>query len=207
MKRLWLVAAVVLMGTVGPGCGERSETSRTAAPGDAGPEPVLLPEWAPENPSPEFLRAARVLRPFPELPSAEESARGELVDKALSYRFTRTLPAAWEFFGSLSDEQLARFLASKRVVLRVKDLSPKQKTALYHYFEVWRQAFKGRPPHDPEFVEDWLVELYKSGAREDLSNVQIEFLVRGSGRVAMFLRARLPDGSFGPICPVGIGNI
>jgi hypothetical protein len=37
--------------------------------------------------------------------------------------------------------------------------------------------------------------------------VQIEFLVRGRGRVAMILRVRQPDGSLSPPCPAGIGDI
>ncbi len=67
---------------------------------------------------------------------------------------------------------------------------------------------KGLPERPQEWSsDDWLVELYKGGAREDLSNVQVQFLVRSGHRVAMFLRARLPDGSLGPPCPIGLGDL
>jgi len=166
---------------------------------------VPLPVWAPASPSPEFLRAARVFRTWVDEPAVTDEP--ELAGRALQIRFHRTLVPAWEFFGSLTDEQIERFRSTKDLRIQVKDLTDKQRAALYHFFDVWRQEFKGVSSPNTDFSEDWLVDLYKAGAKEDLSNVQIQFLVRGSGRVAMILRARQPDGSLGPRCPVGLGDI
>jgi hypothetical protein len=166
---------------------------------------VPLPVWAPKDPSPEFLRAARVFKTWVnESPVSDEP---DLSGRALESRFRRALVPAWEFFGSLTDEQIERFRKTRDLTIRVPDLTEKQRAALYHFFDVWRQEFRGVSTVNTEFDEDWLVGLYKAGAKEDLSNVQIQFLVRGSVRVAMFMRARLPDGSLGPICPIGLGDM
>ncbi|MDH4179293.1 MAG: hypothetical protein OEV33_02190 [Armatimonadota bacterium] len=197
--RLLVPAVLVLL--VAPGCGQRAAQQEATQPAD-----VPLPEWAPENPSPEFLRAARVIKPWPE-EFTPASSEAELTRKALHHRYISTLPAAWEFFGTLTDEQIERFLSAKSFRLRFVDLSGRQRTALLSYFDVFRESMKGLSPEEQGYSEDPLVELYKLGAKEDLSNVEIEFLVRASGIVAIFMRARQPDGSLSPPAGVGLGYI
>ena len=189
------------------GCAERRPQRAPARPAPAQKPAVPLANWAPKNPSPEFVRAARVLTSMAERPAQSDQPESDLAARAASARYTRTLPAAWEFFGTLSDGQVERFLATRELRLQVKDLSPKQRAALYRYFEVWREQMKGLPERPTEWGADWLVDLYKFGAREDLSNVQIEFLVRGSARVAMILRVRQPDGGLSPRLPAGLGDL
>jgi len=205
MGRLgWLVAVVIVVLAVS-GCGRRDKqaSGRKATGASAS---VPLPEWAPANPSPEFMRAARVLKPMP-MEFAEERTQGDLARKALAARYHSTLPAAWEFFGTLSDQEIERLRASKELRIPFRSLSDRQRTALLRYFDVWRQTFKGLPPTEAEYGEDYLVELYKFGAEEDLSNVEITFLLRASGIVAMILRVRRADGSLSPRLPAGLGQM
>ncbi|NIM07271.1 MAG: hypothetical protein GTN69_08685 [Armatimonadetes bacterium] len=166
-------------------------------PADRDPEQASrlgLPEWAPENPSLEFLRAAKVLKPLPE--------------EILSY--TMLLPACYELFGTLTDEQIADFLQPKQrsisveaaarnegmrdllekkrgaqvvgdelvykvneISLPVESLTPPQRAAFENVLVAWEKEHVGTPE------EDLLVLLYKQGAKEDLSNVTIHFGVFG----------------------------
>jgi len=186
------------------GCGHRAphETSPVEAAKTAD---VPLPEWAPPNPSPEFMRAARVIKPWPtEITIAGES---DLAAKAFNARFRRCLVPAWEFFGSLTDDQIGRFRATRDLRIQVKDLTDKQRAALYRVFDTWREQMKGVPDRPEAWGTDWLVELYKAGAKEDLSNVEIQFVVRARGRVVMFLRACLPDGSLSYPNGMGLGHM
>jgi hypothetical protein len=188
---------VIAVGAALAGCSRRA--TQTSGGGAGG---VPLPEWAPQNPSPEFLRTAKVIKPNPpEL--GQESAQGELAQQALNERYERTLPAAWELFGTLRDDQIKRFLSAKALRIPVRDLSDKQRAALEHFFSDWRTAMKGAPPDE----QDWLRQLYKFGAREDLSNVDLAFDVRGSGIVRMMLVVRRQDGGPSPLLPLGLGHI
>ena len=206
MKAAWHVVGVVVLATVVAflGCGRQAAEAPESSAGTQTAD-VPLPVWAPENPSPEFLRAARVFRTWVNEPAVTDEP--ELAGRALDLRFQRTLVPAWEFFGSLTDEQIERFRSRRDLRIQVRDLTDKQRAALYRFFDVWRKEFKGVSAVTTEFSEDWLVELYKLGAREDLSNVEVQFLVRGRGRVAMLLRSRQPDGSLGPPCPIGLGDM
>jgi uncharacterized protein YcgL (UPF0745 family) len=131
-----------------------------------------------------------------------------VIGRAWSERYGRTLVAAWEFFGTLTDQQIERFVATKRLRLLAKDLTPKQRAAMYHYFDVWRETMKGVPvDYQDQFGEDWLVELYRLGAKQDLSNVEITFDVRTSHIVRMMMRVQLNDGKLSAPCPAGIGEL
>ena len=207
MRRVkWLCGIVLVAVAVAGGCGRSTAPTTTPKAAKAAAS-VPLPEWAPKNPSPEFLRAARVLRPWPNEVNVAFD-KGDLVGKAWSEKYGRTLVAAWEFFGSLTDQQIERFVATKRLRLLVKDLTPQQRAALYHYFDIWRETMRGVPvDYQDQFGEDWLVELYRLGAKQDLSNVEITFEVRGSHRVAIFMRAQLAGGKLSAPCPAGIGQL
>jgi uncharacterized protein YcgL (UPF0745 family) len=190
---------------------------------------IPLPDWAPKNPSPEFLRAAKVIKPWggpigergrgvaagrpsteaysPDVPRAQDDVAPDLAGRAWSEKYHRTLVAAWEFFGTLTGEEIDRFVRTKKVRLLAKDLNPKQRAAMYHYFDVWRETMKGVPVDlRSQFDEDWLVDLYKLGAKQDLSNVEITFDVRTSHIVRMMMRAQLPGGKLSPPLPAGLGQ-
>jgi hypothetical protein len=204
LRGRWLIAVLLIAVFPPAGCGRGTARTTTSKATKAAAN-IPLPEWAPKNPSPEFLRAARVIKTWMnESPITDEP---EAAGRAIQIHFQRALVPAWEFFGTLTDAQIEHFRSTKDLRIGVKDLSEKQRAALYRFFDVWRKGFKGVSMANTGFGEDWLVDLYKSGAKEDLSNVQIEFLIRGSGRVAMMLRARLADGTLGPRCPVGLGDM
>ncbi len=176
----------------------------------AQPTWVTLPSWAPQHPSKEFLRAARILRemgtdvpPLPDTPQPQE----DLAGKAFSTHYHRTLVPTWELFGTLGDKQVARFLSTKQIRLPVKSFTKKQRDLLDRYFEVWRQEMKGLPERENEWSRDWLVALYKEGAREDLSNVLLTFQVRSRGRVAMILYVTQPGGKLSHPFPAGIADV
>ncbi len=190
-KRLLLVAVATLpLGTLG--CGHRT------TPDDSVPKPAQvaelpLPEWAPENPSPEFLRAARVLKPIPE-EALLSIARADKAAEAMLRRAAGAWPAAYEFFGTLTDGQIERFLSAKEIAIPVKSLTPEQRDALDNWFEVWRKVMNGLDP------EDYLIVLYKMGAEEDLSNVRVGFIAHGGHAVHIAFWVTPPGGEEDYIC-------
>lgn len=159
---------------------------------------VPLPDWAPKHPSPEFLRACKVLKPLPEemlLEFAQRNGGGP----ALLERFRRTMPASYELFGALNDRQIEHLRATHEVRIPVKSLTVKQHAALDHWFETWRVALKGAGPD----LEDWLPLIYRKGGKEDLSNVDVGFTsvkLEGGRIVAghivqVYFWIRQPDGN------------
>jgi len=162
------VLAAVLVAFCMAGCGRKSAQHP--------PKPVAqsvgvpLPEWAPKNPSPEFLRAARVLKPLPD--ELLQGIVGESAEGAsLLQRYRGTMPASYEFFGTLDDRQIERLRTTHEIRIPVKALTPKQRAALNHWFGDWRAVMKGMRPE----LEDFLVSIYKIGGKEDLSNVDVGF--------------------------------
>jgi len=138
---------------------------------------VILPEWAPKNPSPEFLRAAKVLKPLP--PEMLQSmGQGSQAGEAMLKRYSTTFPALYEFFGTLTDQQRDRFVSAGEVRVKVKQLTPQQRTALDNWFEEFRKAMKGASLG----VDDYKVMLYKAGAAQDLSNVDVGFSTKTAGK-------------------------
>jgi hypothetical protein len=186
MRRRWqwmVIAALAALGTAG--CGHRAAPAPKAKP--AVKQSVPLPDWAPANPSPQFLRAARVLKPIPQEAPDMEGGRGSLAAKVVWARYLQTLPAAYEFFGTLSDEQIRRFLGAKEIRLPLRTMPAAQRAVLDGWFEGWQTAFKGTS--NP----DWLVVLYKLGAERDLSNVSAGFSVLGR-TVRLWFWVVQPDG-------------
>lgn len=197
MARWWIV--VVLL--VGMGCARQPKPATRAPQVAAAP----LPWWAPKEPSPEFLRAARVIRAWP-----EEVAPGDFVARSFAERYRRTLPAAWEVFGRLSDQQIARLLRTREIHLAYRDLTKEQRAALLHCFEVYRKTFEGVTLPESEGGDDTdpLVVLYKHGAKEDLSNVDVAFFIRRASKtLVMDVRPRLADGTLGLHGPMGLGLV
>ena len=185
---LWvflLIGFGVLMTT--SGCGRRVPKA------PATPAAAPIAAWAPRNPSPAFLRAAKVLKPLPE----EVQQSSEL------------LPALFELFGTLTDDQIKTFLQRKQAKIPLKGASESTlslfrekygakeagEELVYDMHEVsvpyrsltaaQREAFdkaeaalltamKSEGDND-----DLLVHLYKIGAKEDLSNVDVGFSAIG----------------------------
>jgi hypothetical protein len=185
------VLAAILVGFCMAGCGRKS--AQPPAKPAAQKSAVPLPEWAPKNPSPEFLRAARVLKPLPDellQPAAGEAPSGI---NAVLRRYRGTFQASYEFFGALDDRQIERFRATKQVRIPVRSLAAKQRAELDHWFESYRTVMRGT---GPEF-EDYLTSLYKMGGKKDLSNVDVGFLAPGgtSGHIVhIYFWVRMPDG-------------
>ena len=201
MKFAW--RTFVIIGIVGViaslGCGKnpKPETAKSTVTSE-----VPLPSWAPENPSPEFLRAARVFKPIPE--------------EAKSY--SPMYLVAWEFFGSLSDEQIAEFQERKQISrpisavdpgvrdylmkkvgarevngqlvynthnvnVEYKSFSPQQRKLFDNIVKAWAES--GTEADQ----KDLLVLLYKWGAKKDLSNVTIGFNILGGHAVNLNISA------------------
>ena len=88
-------------------------------------------------------------------------------------RFHATYAPAYEFFGSMGDDQIKKFLTTRQLHVPVRSLSSGQRKALDAWFEAWRGAMKGT--NIPGLSDDFLVQLYRNGAAKDLSNVEVGF--------------------------------
>jgi hypothetical protein len=111
-------------------------------------------------------------------------------------RFISTWPSTYELFGSLTDDQIDQFRTTKEVLVPIRSLSPEQRAALDRWFDAWRSARLGYAPGEFEWVEDdYLVLLYKWGAKEDLSNVEVGFDVPEGHPVHMRWQIVQADGS------------
>jgi hypothetical protein len=162
------------------------------------PAKVVLPSWAPKKPSKEFLRAAKVLKPIPEEVQP----------------YDPLYVPAWELFGSLTDAQMATFAKVQQHVVstpstdeerqRLKErmdvreeggkfvyythevlvlypaLTPAQRRAFDRVAKAWPHPQKGRT--------DLLVQLYKLGAKKDLSNLEVGFTAIGAHGVKLEFR-------------------
>ncbi len=214
--KLFIAMVVIVIAAAFVGCGKKTAQApvansqqpiassqkplATSSQATPSAKQLPLPEWAPKNPSREFLRAAKVLKPLPaemwqQMPEPSP-ARQAMLD-----RIVRTYPAAWEFFGSLTDKQVQAFLTSKsasegvskEILIPVKSLTRNQRAALDRYFETFRQAMKGTTmAEEPAWMEDRVVTFYHFGAKEDLSNVDAGFNAIGHS-VNITFRIRKPD--------------
>jgi len=178
-----LLIPVVLMLLVASGCGQRTVQEK---PADKPPQTaaVPLPEWAPANPSPEFLRAARVLRAAP----MDAVGRGDMPEqswRALLEYMRRVNARLWELFGSLSDAQIESFLEAQRIAIAVRDLTPGQMAAL----DAVLDANRGNEMDiSGVTLPDFRTLLYKMDAAEDLSNVTIGFTIEGANTLSFNAR-------------------
>lgn len=160
-----------------------------------------LPAWVPESPSPEFVRAAETLKPLADEASTDPSKQAEQT------RFHQILVPAWEFFGTLSDDQVKGLLADKRVSMSCASLTQQQREALDSFFKVYRSAMKDAPVSD-DWPVDLLADLRRFGASEDLSNLELVLNVREGNRVCLMCLIRLPNGSATKLMPLaGLGTI
>jgi len=176
MKATCLVGvALIAVALALSGCGRRA---------GLGPGAVSLPEWAPKNPSPEFLRAAKVLKPVP--PERMPKPLGNLLAPYASIVY----PASYEFFGTLRDQQIQEFLAAKEIRIPVNSLTRLQRAALDAWFAAFRDAMKGGPPQ----FSDYLAILYNMGGKEDFSNVLVGFQAQRGHFVHIIFWVTPPGG-------------
>ncbi len=205
MRRRWhraVVAGLIAL-CCAAGCARHTSAPKPVAkPVAATKTAARLPTWAPKSPSPEFLRACKVLKPLPEEMLLEFAAKNG-GDAALLERFRRVMPASYELFGALDDRQIEHLRTTREVRIPVKSMTAKQHAALDHWFETWRAAMKGAGPG----LDDWLPSIYKMGGKEDLSNVDVGFTavkLEGGRIVAghivqVYFWVRQPGGKVGEI--------
>ena len=161
------------------GCSHRAPQP-PAAPVPAPKTSIPLPDWAPETPSPEFLRAAKVLRGVP----MDAVGRGDMPEqswRALLGYMRQINPTLWQLFGSLTDAQIETFLTAKQISISVRDLTPVQTAALSAVLD----ANKGKEIEmSGVSLPDFRTLLYKMGAKQDLSNVTVGFTVEGANTLS-----------------------
>ncbi len=191
---LVLVVAVGLLGACRGGMFPKKPSAgvKKASPSTKKRAGVLPPEWAPKNPSPEFLRAWKVLTPIP-LEALFKYVQGDKAKEAVLRKSRGTWPAQYEFFGTLSDEQIRRFLNRRQIRIPVSSLTPKQRAAMERIFSEWRRVMAGT--EEP----DILASLYKCGARQDFSNVEAGF-DRGQKFVHTKFWVRVPSAEVRELC-------
>ena len=157
------------------GCGRKS-TQKPPKP-TTQKVAIPLPEWAPKDPSPEFLRAAKVLKPLPaELLQRKGESVG--VSDSVLKMYTKWWAAGYDLFGTLSDRQVARVRSTGLIRLRFASLTPKQRQAFESFMAAKDSALAGVSGYT-----EYRVVLYKFGAKQDLSNVDVGFEVEA--RVVM----------------------
>jgi hypothetical protein len=183
---------ICLFGGCGPK-GEQDSSKRTPHSSEIAQASKItgysaLPFWAPEHPSKAFLRAAKVLRPIP-LEAYIKWQEAYPINGSLFIRCAYTLEPVYDLFGLLTDKQIQQFISSKKIRLPVKTLNTAQHKVLNDFFEIFRKTMENEPTVD----DDCLVVLYKDGAREDLSNVDLGFVHDGA-KVNFQFWIRRPDG-------------
>jgi hypothetical protein len=164
--RLWRALTIALLLPLSAaGCAHHAPAPKTRP---AAKESVPLPDWAPKNPSPEFLRAARVLKPIP-ADMMQNAGEAMQVPAAVLKRYERWWPAGWELFGTFSDAQIEQVLKTKFLRVHVRNLTPRQRKAFEAFMDAIDSALAvaSRP--------EYRVSLYKFGAKKDLSNVDVGF--------------------------------
>jgi RNA polymerase sigma factor (sigma-70 family) len=129
------------------------------------------PSWPPKNPSPEFAKAAKLLKPMPPELLERLQRMSPPAMAGVMKRYSDTFPAAYEFFGSLPDERLDRFVSTGEVRMPVMELDLPQRAALEKWFDAFRKAMRGGPPE----LQDYKLMLSRMGAAQDLSNVDVGF--------------------------------
>jgi hypothetical protein len=190
MRGTWLniiVLFVLVCALALAGCAKKAAKA-PASGGVRRVHGVVLPAWAPKNPSPEFLRAAKVLKPLPDdLPTLPGPVR-----QVMRRGYAAVMPAVYELFGSLSDEQMQKLIASREVRIPITEMTPLQRKAVDTYIERRRGVARDLG-HD-----DLLVDLYKGGAAQDLSNVKVGFFLH-THMVELIFWVKGPAGDTGVV--------
>jgi hypothetical protein len=164
---------------------------------------AALPEWAPEEPSKEFLRAVEVLGFLPSEELRAAGAANPEVGAFVTAMLEVLWPRAFELFGSLTGEEVEEFGAHREVRIYVPSLLPSQKTALDNWIEAASEvaalAPGAGPPGEglpPE--QRFLALLREEGAEEDLSNVDVGFGIQ-AGAVGVYFWINVSGSGKGPI--------
>jgi len=189
----WLCVLASLLLLAG-GCAPKAQ--QTTRPKNVSRQDQI-PSWAPEHPSPEFLRAAKLLKAIP--PEAQPYSAeyvpcwelfGSLTDKQLAelmtwkYEFRSTRQISEELLGILVRNGQSRVegdrvvIAHRFVSVPIKSFSRRQRQLLDKYIAVYAGY------NQPAGKHDLLVDLYHAGAKQDLSNVDLYF--NGHGHLVSF---------------------
>jgi peroxiredoxin len=184
LARLKPVGVLLAVALAFCGCGR---SAKPEAP--ESPPSVALPEWAPEEPSAEFLRAAASARPIPTEGLLELGMDEAAVERIL----TRVWPACYEFLGSMSDQQIETLTAREELRMPYSSLAPAQKAA----FERWMEAAGSTHPPGQQ---DYRAFLANQGVKEDFSNLDVGFGIHDGGIVGIYLWV-LREGLEGPSGP------
>jgi len=197
----WLLYGSAVLAVVSASCGMPAALAAEEEVTEDPSEVAALPEWAPEEPSEEFLRAVQVLGFIPRQEVLPEGADAEMA--AFLTAMTEILwPRSFEFFGSLSDEQVQKFLAEQEIRLPIPLLPSSQKTALDRWLaaadELIMRAPEAARPVDQTLAKGgYLAVLQEQGAQEDLSNVDVGFKAR-RGVVGVYFWIKRSAGGQGP---------
>jgi hypothetical protein len=201
LKYFGIVISIPVISLALVGCGQKPAEPVTSKPSPKVsvtnkpvPQATSLPEWAPANPSPEFLRAAKILRPLPlqddpDIKTSDGSrASGELMAKVVRYAF----PRSYEFFGTLSDKQMELFLQKGELRIPFKSLTAGQRNA----FDKWQKGVV------EAFGNKLAATTSKLGAKKDYSNVDVGFGIKSikDRTIGVCLWIKLPgQGGKGPV--------
>ena len=129
------------------------------------------PAWVAQHPSPAVRRAAQTLRPLsPEMLDA--MARRFPGGKQGLDGYCRTLPVIYEFFGTLSPEQLRQLRAHDRVFIPMQSLTPEQRRLVDDWFDCWKKEMTAAPAN----LRDLRPLLQQIGIKKDLSNLEVGFI-------------------------------
>jgi len=168
---------------------------------------VRLPAWSPKNPSAEFIRAAKVLKPLNADTKQDASARVPM----------------WECFGALTDKQLKSFMKIQQEKLNTAKMNPKSLSYMkQHYGAVEKDNFlvydtrritipvKSLPAVQrkafDKAIESNRADLLRYGALKDMSNVDLVFDAKGCHEVWFSLcivTRRTANNSTSMYCTLG----
>jgi hypothetical protein len=166
---VWLItkwSLAILFLIITSGCAHRTKSTTVMATANQ-INVAILPTWPPKHPSLEYQHAAKYLY------ASDWKTEGhtyDLTTKTMLIKLDLCRIPAWEFFGLFDDEKIQQLVQEGQFRMPFRKMTPKQQAALRRYMDVRSAVMKGMPYGAGE---DVLVSLYKNGAREDLSNVDV----------------------------------
>jgi hypothetical protein len=205
MKRLcwatvWFACALVLLlGGVGGVTTAVAEEAAPEASAEEAPEATVLPEWAPADPSDEFLRGLRALLVVPTEQVLAPAGDNEELATYLKKMMNTLWPPAFELFGSLSEEEMATFFAEEELRLPVPSLPAEQQTVLDRWLAAADTVIARAPVgSDVPPKGGYMALMKEEGAEEDLSNVDVGFGSK-NGMVGVYFWIKKTPGGEGPV--------
>jgi hypothetical protein len=197
--RAWWACALVLLVAVG-GAGV-AMAAEEAAPSEKPPEATVMPEWAPDDPSDEFLIGLRALAAVPGEQVLKPAEGNAELTAFLTQMMEEVWPPAFEFFGALTEEQRATFFAKNEVRMEMSSVPEAPRATLDRWFAAMDRMLAATPegvwPEEDGPPEGGYLELLRDdGAADDFSNVEVGFGAR-SGMVGLYFWIEPIDGGPG----------